>query len=178
MRREAASLLSWSAFDLLRLSTWVRAAGGGRSFLRRSISLRTGPFWNSISALARSASAWRRSDALFGVGAILSALLFDLMAEVVEFGLGVAGLIDLLGAIEDGDEVAFLDSGAVGDELGERHGAALAPDLGDEDFGGMDGFDGAGDADFALDASPEGLGAAAWVTGGVGREQATSTGQR
>ena len=36
-------------------------------------------------------------DALFGVGAILGALLFDLMAEVVELGLGVAGVIDLLG---------------------------------------------------------------------------------
>ena len=35
--------------------------------------------------------------ALFGVGAVLGALLFDLMAEVVELGLGVAGLVDLLG---------------------------------------------------------------------------------
>ena len=90
--------------------------------------------------------------ALFGVGAILGALLFDLVAEVVEFGLGVAGVVDLLGAVEDGDEVAFLDFGAVGDEFGEGHGAALAPDLGDEDFGGMDGFDDAGDADFAFGA--------------------------
>ena len=73
--------------------------------------------------------------ALFGIGAILGAFLFDLVAQVVEFGLGVAGLIDLLGAIEDSDKVAFLDLGAVGDEFGECHGAALAPDLGNEDLG-------------------------------------------
>ena len=90
--------------------------------------------------------------ALFGVGAILGALLFDLVAEVVEFGLGVAGEIDLLGAVEDGDEVAFLDAGAVGDQLGQGHGAALAENLRDEDFGGVDGFDNSGDADFAFGA--------------------------
>jgi hypothetical protein len=89
---------------------------------------------------------------LFGVGAILGALLFDLMAEIVELGLGVAGKIDLLSAIENSDEVALADFGSVGDEFGEGHGAALTPDLGDEDFGGADGFDGAGDADLAFEA--------------------------
>ena len=74
-------------------------------------------------------------------------------------------------AIEDGDEVAFLDSGAVGDEFGEGHGAALAPDLGDEDFGGVDGLDDAGDADFAFGTGAPDAESAAWVTGGVGREQ-------
>ena len=85
-----------------------------------------------------------------GVGAILGAFLFDLVAEVFELGLSVAGLIDLRGAIEDGDEIALLDPGAVGDEFGEGHAAALTEDLGDENFGGVDGFDGAGDADFAF----------------------------
>ena len=51
----------------------------------------------------------------FGIGAILGLFLFDLMAEVVELGLSVAGEIDLLGAVEDGDEVAPIDSGPVGD---------------------------------------------------------------
>jgi hypothetical protein len=95
---------------------------------------------------------------LFGVRAVLGALLFDLMAEIVEFGLGVAGEIDLLGAIEDGDDVAQADFGSVGDEFGEGHGAALTPDLGDEDFGGADGFDGAGDADLAFEARGIGSG--------------------
>lgn len=72
------------------------------------------------------------------------------MAEVVELGLCVAGEIDLRCAIEDGDEVALLDFGAIGDEFGESHWAALAPDLRDEDFGGADGFDRAGDADFTF----------------------------
>jgi hypothetical protein len=98
---------------------------------------------------------------LFGVGAILGALLFDLMAEIVELGLGVASKIDLLSAIEDSHEVAQADFGPVGDEFGEGHGAALTPDLGNEDFGGVDGFDGAGDADLAFDA--RGIG-----SGGVG----------
>ena len=88
--------------------------------------------------------------ALLGIGAILGAFLFHLMAEVVEFGLGIAGEIDLLGAIEDSDDVAFLDLGAVGDEFGEGHGAALTEDLGDKDFGGADGGDDAGDADLAF----------------------------
>ena len=104
-------------------------------------------------------------DALFGVGAILGALLFDLMAEVVELGLRVAGEIDLLCAIEDGDEVALVDFGAVGDEFGESHGTALAPDLGDEDFGGTDGFDGAGDADFAFGSRGVGSGGVGYGRG-------------
>jgi len=87
---------------------------------------------------------------LVGPGAILGCLLFDLMAEVIELGLGVAGLIDLLGGVEDGDEVAGVHFGPIGDELREGHGAALAEDLGDEDLGRMDGFDDAGDADFAF----------------------------
>ena len=132
----------------MRAGIWTRT-----SALRRSISASTGPFCSSIPALARSASAWRRSDgALFGVGAILGAFLFDLVAEVVVFGLRFAGEIDLLGAIEDRDEVAFLDFGAIGNQFGEGHGSALAEDLGDEDFGGVDGFDDSGDADFALGA--------------------------
>ena len=64
-------------------------------------------------------------------------------------------------AVEDGDEVALLDSGSVGDELGEGHGAALAQDLGDEDFGGVDGLDNSGDADFALGAGRSSAEAAA-----------------
>ena len=107
-------------------------------------------------------------DALFGVGAILGPLLFHLMAEVVEFGLGVAGEIDLLGAIEDGDEVALADFGSVGDQFGEGHGAALTPDLGDEDFGGADGFDGAGDADLAFQARGIGSGGVDNGRGGLG----------
>src|SRR6185369_11414722 len=87
---------------------------------------------------------------LFGIGTILGAFLFDLVPKVVKFGLRIAGEIDLLGAIKDRDEVAFLDFGSIGNEFGERHRSALAEDLGDEDFGGADGFDGAGDADFAL----------------------------
>ena len=106
--------------------------------------------------------------ALFGIGAILGAFLFHLVAEVVEFRLGVAGLIDLRGAVEDGDEVAFLDLGAVGDELGEGHAAALAPDLRDEDFGGADGFDDAGDADLALGARGVGRGGVGNGRGGGG----------
>jgi hypothetical protein len=92
------------------------------------------------------------SGALFGIGAILGTLLIDLMTEVVEFGGGVTGVVRLLGGIEDGDEVTFGDAGAVWDELGEGHGATLTPDLRNEDLGRMDGFDYAGDADFALGA--------------------------
>ncbi len=142
MRREASSLLSWKALDFLRLSTWVlgdldahlgfEAIDFAEDGAFLELDLRLGEIGLGLAEVG---------DALFGVGAILGALLFDLMAEVVEFGLGVAGLIDLLGAIEDGDEVAFLDLGPIGDELGESHGTALAPDLRDEDFGGMDGFD-------------------------------------
>jgi hypothetical protein len=105
---------------------------------------------------------------LFGVGAILGALLFDLMAEIVELGLGVAGKIDLLGAIEDGDEVALANFRSLGDEFGEGHGAALTPDLGDEDFGGADGFDGAGEADLALEARGIGRGGVGDGRGGGG----------
>src|SRR6185369_2167834 len=76
---------------------------------------------------------------LFGIGTILGAFLFDLVPKVVEFRLGVAGEIDLLGAIKDRDEVALFDLGPIGNEFGEGHGAALAEDLGDEDFGGVDG---------------------------------------
>ena len=95
---------------------------------------------------------------LFGVGAILGALLFHLMAQVVELGLGIAGEIDLLSTIEDGDEIALADFGSVGDEFGEGHRSALTPDLGDEDFGGTDGFDGAGEADLAFEARGIGSG--------------------
>src|ERR1035437_6265582 len=97
-------------------------------------------------------------DAFFGVGTILGAFLFHLVSQVVELGLGVAGLIDLRGAVEDGDEVAYLYLGAVGDELGEGHPAPLTEDFGDEDFGGADGFEGAGDADFAFGARGVGRG--------------------
>jgi len=118
----------------------------------------------------------------FGVGAILGAFLFHLVAEVVEFGLGVAGLIDLRGAIEDGDEVAFLYFGAVGDEFGEGHAAALTPDLGDEDFGGADGFEGAGDADFSFGARGVGRGGMGNGRGGAGaggkEEERNRDGQR
>src|SRR5260370_42192075 len=82
------------------------------------------------------------------------------MAEVLKFGLGVAGLIDLLGAIEDGDKIAFLDTGPVGDELSKCHRAALAPDLRHEDFGGMERLESAGEPDFAL--------ATGCVRGGIG----------
>jgi hypothetical protein len=51
-----------------------------------------------------------------------------------------------------GDEIALLDLGAVGDEFGKSHAATLTPDFGDEDFGGVDGFDEASDADFAFGA--------------------------
>ena len=106
--------------------------------------------------------------ALFGIGAILGAFLFDLVAKVVEFGLRIAGEIDLLGAIEDRDEVAFFDFGSIGNEFGEGHGSALAEDLGDEDFGGVDGFDGAGDADFAFGTRGVGGGGMGDGRGGAG----------
>ena len=89
-------------------------------------------------------------QALFGIGPVLGGLLIDLMAEIVEFGLGVAGVVELLSGIEQGDEVTFFDAGAVRDEFGEGHGAALAVNLRDEDFRGMDGFEDAGDADFVV----------------------------
>jgi hypothetical protein len=76
--------------------------------------------------------------------------LFDLVTKVVEFRLRITSEIDLLGAIKDRDEVAFLDFGSIGNEFGEGHRSALAEDLGNEDFGGVDGFDSAGDANFAL----------------------------
>jgi hypothetical protein len=88
--------------------------------------------------------------ALFRIGAILGTFLLDLMAEVVKFGLRIAGKIDLLGAIEDGDEVAFLDFGSIGNQFGKSHGSPLAENLGDKNFGGADSFDSAGDADFAF----------------------------
>jgi hypothetical protein len=80
------------------------------------------------------------------------------MAEIVELGLRIAGEIDLLCAIEDGDEVALVDFGAIGDEFSEGHWATLAPDLGDEDFGGTDGFDDTGDADFTFGSRSVGSG--------------------
>src|SRR5438270_8942677 len=72
------------------------------------------------------------------------------MSEVIELGLGVARLIDLLGGVEDGDEVARVYFRSVGDELRKGHGSALTKNLRDEDFGGMDGFHGTGDTDFAF----------------------------
>jgi hypothetical protein len=121
-------------------------------------------------------------NTLFGVGAILGALLFHLMAEIVEFGLGVAGEIDLLRAVEDGDEIALADFGSVGDELGEGHGAALTPDLGDEDFGGADGFDCPGDADLPFGARGIGSGSVDDWRGGLGtggeEEEGNRDGQR
>ena len=162
MRREAASLLSWAALDLVRLSTCVRAAS--QSDVRfetidfaeygtlLQFDFRFGEIGFGLAEVG---------DALFGVGAILSCLLLDLVAEVIELGLGVAGLVDLLGGVEDGDEVARVYFGPVGDELREGHGAALAEDLGHENLGGVHGFDDAGDADFAFYAG--GIGG-----GGVG----------
>jgi hypothetical protein len=76
--------------------------------------------------------------------------LLYLVAEVVELGLGVSGLIDLLGGVEDGDEIARIYFGPVRNELREGHGAALAEDLGDEDLGRMDGLHDAGHTDFAF----------------------------
>ena len=90
--------------------------------------------------------------ALFGIGAILGALLFDLMAEIVVFGLGVAGGVDLSGGVEGGDQVALFDFGPVADQVSESEGSARSEDLGDENFGGVDGFDDAGEADFAVRA--------------------------
>jgi hypothetical protein len=94
------------------------------------------------------------------------------MAQVVELGLGVASEIDLLGAIEDRDEVAFFDPGSVGDELGKGHGAALTVDLGNEDFGGAHGFDDTGYADFAFGTRGVGSGGM-----GDGRRGAGAGGQ-
>ena len=56
------------------------------------------------------------------------------MSQIFEFRLGITGLIDLLGTIENGDQISFLDSGAVGDQFGKSHGTALTPDLWYEDF--------------------------------------------
>jgi len=90
--------------------------------------------------------------ALLRIGAILGHLLFDLVAEVLILRFGVAGQVELLGAIEDSDEIAFLDTGPVGDEFGEGHGAALSPYLRHQNFGGVNGLNQAGDTDFASDA--------------------------
>ena len=47
------------------------------------------------------------------IGAILGAFLLYLVAKVVKFGLCIAGEIDLLGAVEDRNEVAFFDLGSI-----------------------------------------------------------------
>jgi hypothetical protein len=73
-----------------------------------------------------------------------------------------------LGGIEDGDEVAGLDGGSVGDQFGEGHGTTLSVNLRDEDFGGVDGFDDTGDADLAFDARGIGRGSVGHGGGGAG----------
>ena len=88
--------------------------------------------------------------ALLGVGAILRALLLHLVAEVVVLGLGIADDVGLLGGIEERDDVAFFDLRPVGDELGQREGSALTPDLRHQDLRGVHRFHHAGEPHFAL----------------------------
>ena len=104
----------------------------------------------------------------FGVGAILGAFLFGLVAQVVEFGLGVTGQVHLLGGVKNRHQIAGCHLRAIWNQLGKGHGAALAPDLGDEDFGGVDGFEDAGDTDFALGARGVGRGGMDNGRGGAG----------
>jgi len=105
---------------------------------------------------------------LFGIGTILGAFLFDLVTKVVEFGLRITSEIDLLGAIKDRDEVACFDLGSIGNELGESHRPTLAEDLGDKNFRGANGFDGASNADFALGTRRVGRGCMSHGRGSAG----------
>jgi len=84
-----------------------------------------------------------------------------MMAEVVKFGLGIAGVFHLLGGVERVDEIAFLDAGAVRDEVGEcERPAGASVDGGNQDFGGTDGLDRPGDAHLAFGF---GLGGRRWA---------------
>ena len=63
----------------------------------------------------------------FGVAAELGLLLLDLMAQVVESGLGVARVIELLDVIELGDGIPRLHFGPVRDQRGQREAPAPCP---------------------------------------------------
>ena len=108
--------------------------------------------------------------AVFAVGAILDAFLVGLMAEVVEFGLRVAGGVHLGGGVEAGDGVAGLDLSPVGDDVGEGHAAVISGNLGHEHLGGVDGLNDTGDADFAFLA-----GQLTWGSGSGGLNRAGGT---
>ena len=132
-------------------SGWRRARGAASaltSFLRRSISASSGPLRNSSSALARSASAACKSEARFSASARFCAALLDLVAEVVELGLGVAGVVEFLGAVEFGEQVAFLHADSARDDLGERDAATLIAELRSLHGVEMHRLDGSREADF------------------------------
>ena len=67
--------------------------------------------------------------ALGGVRAILRLALLHLVRQVVELGLGIARIVQFLGAVEFRKHVAGLDHYSVGDDLGQGDLAALSPDL-------------------------------------------------
>ncbi len=115
--------------------------------------------------------------ALFGIGTVLGTLLIDLVAEVIKLAFGIAGGIHHIGGIERGDDVAFFDGRAIGNQMGQGHAAVVSIDLRDEDFGRVHSLDASGDPDLAFEAAGSGS-----RTGrrsiSCGRGRASAGGQR
>jgi hypothetical protein len=74
--------------------------------------------------------------------------LLHLVREVVELGLGIARIVHFLGAVEFREYVSGLHAHSVGDDLGERNAAALAPDLRGLHRKVVDCLDGSGQTHF------------------------------
>ena len=73
---------------------------------------------------------------------MLGHALIHLMPQILVFGLRLAGIVHFLGAIEFSQHVAGLDFGTAGNELGQRHIAALTLDLRNPDGQSVDGLHG------------------------------------
>jgi hypothetical protein len=88
--------------------------------------------------------------AVLGISAVLGGLLLYLVAEIFVFCLGVTRVVQLLGGIEFGDQVAFLDARSVRNQPGQGDRASRAIGGWDDNFRGMHRVQSAGKADFAL----------------------------
>ena len=82
--------------------------------------------------------------AVLGIGPVLGDFLLDLVAQIFESRSGVTSVVELLGGVEFGDNIAFLHPRAIGNQAGQALLAAGAVDSWHDDFGGANGFQGAG----------------------------------
>src|SRR5437764_1362901 len=62
-------------------------------------------------------------------------LLFDLMSQVVVFGLGVARSVNLSRGVEGRDDVALFHFRPVSDQMSQGHRTTRSENLGNENFG-------------------------------------------